>query len=183
VHRKVARIMASGLLLGLASCLVVSDPSALTEGCDEGTKACGGRCVSLNDPETGCSSADCVPCVFDHGVATCQGGGCYLSTCRQGYADCDGDGDDPQGNGCEMDIFHDASNCGGCGDTCDAPPHAVPGCAAGDCSIDRCAPGWGDCDGDGENGCEVDLTTSSEHCGVCGRACAEDVACIDGGCS
>lgn len=32
---------------------------------------------------------------------------------------------------------------------------------------DTCAPGFGDCDGDASNGCEIDLTTSLEHYGVC----------------
>lgn len=37
-----------------------------------------------------------------------------------------------------------------------------------------------DCDGNPENGCEVDLM-SQEHCGACGHACAGDEICLEGG--
>ena len=36
----------------------------------------------------------------------------------------------------------------------------------------RCATGFADCDGDPANGCEVDASTSTAHCGGCGRACS-----------
>jgi hypothetical protein len=35
----------------------------------------------------------------------------------------------------------------------------------------RCNPGFGNCDGNAENGCETNLDTSSSHCGTCGNAC------------
>ncbi len=64
----------------------------------------------------------------------------------------------------------DTSNCGGGGTSCDRP-HATSQCSAGRCEFVRCAVGFGDCDGDASNGCETDLRTSTDHCGVCGRAC------------
>jgi hypothetical protein len=34
-----------------------------------------------------------------------------------------------------------------------------------------CAPGYGNCDGNPANGCEVDLTSDVNHCGTCGTTC------------
>jgi len=182
VTRRRARALVLAAWLGAPGCVVISDPSDLTEGCGEGSKACGGRCVTLSDPETGCGTDDCVPCVFANGVAICRDGACYLSTCREGFADCDEDGDDPQGTGCEVDVFHDPDHCGGCGEPCPNPDHAEAGCAGGDCSIDRCQEGWGDCDRSVANGCEVDLTRTAAHCGVCDRSCGDSQSCVEGAC-
>lgn len=41
-------------------------------------------------------------------------------------------------------------------------------CSGGKCV---CDDGYGNCDGDAENGCETLLASSSEHCGVCGNDC------------
>jgi hypothetical protein len=51
-------------------------------------------------------------------------------------------------------------------------------CAAGACA---CATGFGDCDNDPENGCEVNLAESAESCGACGHDC-QGGACVDGAC-
>ena len=45
---------------------------------------------------------------------------------------------------------------------------------------------FGDCDGDPNNGCEVDLLTRVDHCGGCNAACALDRAtagCVAGACT
>ncbi|MFT3766536.1 MAG: hypothetical protein QM820_13635 [Minicystis sp.] len=34
-----------------------------------------------------------------------------------------------------------------------------------------CTEGYGDCDGDPSDGCEVDVRTSDDHCGACGNHC------------
>jgi len=50
----------------------------------------------------------------------------------------------------------------------------------------HCSQGFGDCDQDPGNGCEVDLLWSSEHCGTCGNTCMlpnATAACVMGGCS
>ncbi len=49
---------------------------------------------------------------------------------------------------------------------------AAHGCAAGACTVVRCAAGFGDCDGTAANGCETNTQTSAANCGACGRACA-----------
>lgn len=50
-------------------------------------------------------------------------------------------------------------------------------CVAGRCGI-ACEPWAGDCDGNPANGCEVDLTNTSTHCGACGAACAGGGRCV-----
>ena len=83
-----------------------------------------------------------------------------------------------------VDLQTDAAHCGGCGVTCGAGANATARCAAGRCEA-TCAQGFGDCDGEGGNGCEADLRTSVTACGACGRACAAVNAtptCSDGVC-
>ena len=113
-------------------------------------------------------------------VPRCTAGVCgYL--CNAGRGDCDGDTD----NGCEADVRTDLSHCGRCGAACSAPANATATCAAGRCGY-ACNAGYGDCDGDAANGCEVDLRTSIAHCGRCGGACMVSggtPACIEGLCA
>ena len=45
-----------------------------------------------------------------------------------------------------------------------------PACTAGKCSY-VCYPGFANCDGDDDNGCEANLNTSSLHCGSCATPC------------
>ena len=47
-----------------------------------------------------------------------------------------------------------------------------------------CGADSADCNGDAADGCEVDTSSSSAHCGGCGQAfaCAEDEACEAGAC-
>ena len=44
-------------------------------------------------------------------------------------------------------------------------------CVQGPAYETPCAPGYGNCDGNPANGCEVDLTADAEHCGTCGNTC------------
>lgn len=63
-------------------------------------------------------------------------------------------------------------------------PDAAPPSDAGR----SCEAGRADCDGDPANGCEVDLQSSSDHCGECSRACHADgsgasaATCVAGTC-
>ncbi|MDB4927923.1 MAG: uncharacterized protein JWM10_407, partial [Myxococcaceae bacterium] len=80
----------------------------------------------------------------------------------------------------------DPANCGGCDAACALPNVASGGCAAGACTVVRCAGGRGDCDGAAPNGCETDLNASASNCGGCGRACAlanATATCAAGACA
>lgn len=70
---------------------------------------------------------------------------------------------------------------------CPVPTNASAAtCASGSCGF-TCASGYGDCDLDASNGCEVTVTTDARHCGGCGRACAAipnaETRCESGGCA
>ena len=83
-----------------------------------------------------------------------------------------------------VDLLNDVTACGACGDACDATgPNQVSKCAKGVC-VYECAPGFGDCNGDASDGCEIDLRQHPGHCGACGNACdlAAGQPCIDGVC-
>jgi hypothetical protein len=62
-------------------------------------------------------------------------------------------------------------SCVGNAISCDVP-NAVGGtCVAGGCQGYQCITDWGNCNGDWGDGCEVDLTQSTSHCGTCNNAC------------
>jgi hypothetical protein len=46
-----------------------------------------------------------------------------------------------------------------------------------------CEPTWDDCDGTRSNGCETRLSDNVLNCGACGKVCAADQVCVDGGCA
>jgi hypothetical protein len=129
-----------------------------------------------NDPSNGCETAsradpnNCGYCSHvcaagDGAAPVCTNGMCAPGGCPGGKADCDGD----PGNGCETDIATDVAHCGSCTNVCSFP-QAIPACQGGMCSF-VCAAGHADCDKIGNNGCEVDLNTSAQHCGSCANVC------------
>ncbi len=85
-----------------------SDP-----GCPNGQKDCGGKCVGLDDPATGCAEVSCSPCSLGNATATCDGGKCAIDKCNDGFDDCDNNPSD-----CESPVSSDAGNCGWCGHDC-----------------------------------------------------------------
>lgn len=95
----------------------------------------------------------------------CLDNSCAYLGCAEGFADCDAS----EANGCEVDITS-ATHCGACGNSCPTPPMGAPACIDGTCGVGECLPGFGDCDGVADNGCEQRLD-SDAHCGGCNRAC------------
>ncbi|MBI5516739.1 MAG: hypothetical protein HY909_23345 [Deltaproteobacteria bacterium] len=98
-------------------------------------------------------------------TARCALGVCGVE-CAAGYGDCNRE----PGDGCEAALPTDVAHCGACGRRCAAPDHATASCEMGLCGF-RCEAGYGDCDGDGANGCEASLAEDARHCGGCGMAC------------
>ncbi len=161
-----------------------------------------------------CSNA----CGFPHSQALCLEGVCALGECEAGWHNLDA----IDGNGCEYqcsitqegqeacDLIDNNCNglvdegfelethpehCGACNRAC-SPPHAEPGCQAGECAIARCEEGWHDANSNPLDGCEYpcepsgdeicdaldndcdgfvdedyDLLTDMNHCGGCDRSC------------
>ncbi|MBK9263985.1 MAG: hypothetical protein IPM54_29810 [Polyangiaceae bacterium] len=105
-------------------------------------------------------------CEAPQAITACVTGTCQLAQCVLDYLDCDMD---PK-TGCEVDPKADAEHCGGCGNTCMAP-NANMACAESQCMIASCMDNFGDCNGNLADGCETDLTTHPDHCGMCGNSC------------
>jgi len=154
---------------GSAACVAGS----CTLTCSAGRGDCDG--TPTNGCETNFSSSNthCGRCGNTCAAGlTCTDGVCLLSGCASGLTLC--------GGAC-VDLNTDASHCGACRRTC-VLPNAVPACFAAACIVGACAAGFGDCDGNAANGCEVSLTTSNTHCGACGRGCSTGQTCVAGAC-
>ncbi len=131
------------------------------------------------------ANKQCVACLADK---DCQPGN-ICKTTNLGAACVPGCVDDarcPNGQKCCnaqcVDPTKDVNNCGACGKPC-AANHARPTCAAGVCKAGACDPGWGDCNGDGSDGCETNLRVDANNCTMCGMKCAIKnaiVGCSDG---
>jgi hypothetical protein len=124
----------------------------------------------------GCSLA----CVGANGQESCVGGQCVISTCNPGFADCDG----ITQNGCEANIATDKVHCGGCNLAC-VGANGQESCVGGQCVISTCNPGFADCDGITQNGCEANIATDKVHCGGCNLACVGangQESCVGGQC-
>lgn len=116
-------------LLAAAACTVspdVSEYEPKSAADCPGQKACGYRCVDLDDPEAGCTASSCEPCPGGaaHTAPVCVAGNACGTTCAAGFADCDGD----PSTGCELDVSSDAANCGTCGRSC------AGSCVDGECA-------------------------------------------------
>ncbi|WP_146647785.1 hypothetical protein [Labilithrix luteola] len=86
--------------------------------------------------------------------------------------------------GC-YDLLSDPDNCGTCFTKCEAwHENTTATCRKGICET-GCAPGWGDCDFNPNNGCETNLMVSDGHCGQCGNHCDTQAGqpCINGQCA
>ncbi len=145
--------------------------------CD-GDPANGCEVNTSTDPDNckGCGMG----CPAVNGVASCVASACLID-CTAPYADCD----DDRSNGCEKKVDSDALNCGACDKVC-ASENGTPNCVQGKCGVSDCPPGFGDCDGDPKNGCEVDLTSDAGNCKVCGSVCPganNQPACVNSACT
>lgn len=65
---------------------------------------------------------------------------------------------------------------------CGVSGNAIRVCSNSACVITSCAPGFDDCNGDPQDGCEIDLNLSPANCGQCGRVCMGQSMCLGGGC-
>jgi hypothetical protein len=155
---------------GAASC--VSGACRIT--CNAGFADCNNNTadgceVNLNTDAANCGGCG-MGCSTVNGTRSCASGACRI-TFNTGFANCDNDATD----GCETNTNTSVSDCGGCGRVCDLPnTRAV--CTAGACAVGTCASGYGNCDGNVTNGCELRLNTTSA-CGSCTTRCASGQIC------
>lgn len=138
-------------------------------GCGAGLSACGtgagAACVNTNTDVANCGGCGRL-CAPSNATASCRGGVCGYSACNLGYGDCDG----IRGNGCEVNLRSDVSNCGSCGRSCGLF-NATSACISGECSIAACNSFFLDCDHIAANGCESNPATDPANCGGCNHPC------------
>jgi formylglycine-generating enzyme required for sulfatase activity len=167
----------------LALCNATADAGVLVPP-DDGGDAGSPYCARVaNDPNNcGACHRVCASGQF------CVGGVCRAS-CGAGLTPCNVGGADggvaPDGGASYAycaDTAHDPSHCGACGNVCPALPNATTSCTVGQCALQECHAGFGNCDGDAGNGCERNLQTDNAHCGACGNRCAVGQVCSSGSC-
>jgi hypothetical protein len=152
--------------------------------CNAGFLDCNGLTIDgcevnvLSDPNN-CNGCALVCPPHPNASVACVNGSCQY-TCNVGFADCNIN----MADGCEINTNTSVNNCGGCGLTCPTHPNSSPNCLGGNCGI-SCNAGFGNCDGNLVNGCEINLLTDLNNCGACGNVCIlsnANAACTFGSC-
>ncbi len=153
--------------------------------CDAGFANCDGQAVNGCEINVNSNAANCgscgAACALANTSQSCVGGACEIGTCNAGFGDCDSQ----TPNGCETNLNASVGNCGTCGNVCSFA-NAGAGCSNGACAIGSCNAGFGNCDGQAANGCEVNLTNTVSHCGTCANACNlanASQSCVGGACA
>jgi hypothetical protein len=130
-------------------------------------------------------------CHVPNGKPACNQGACAVETCDSGKAAIWEDCDELVINGCERNLYRDPRSCGACDNDCNEILDAglnvtAVACGAGACVITSCEAGFANCDGEFDNGCEVDTTTDPVRCGGCsdqgGIDCTQEYANGSGAC-
>jgi hypothetical protein len=176
---------------GMACPAVTNGTAACSAGrcvvgqCTQGFADCDGDASNGCETNLNTTLSDCGrcgnACNVEGGSAVCAAGVCQRSACNMGRGDCDGN----TANGCETELDSDPRNCRVCGNACNVP-NATAACIGGGCAVGTCNTGFGNCDGNTQNGCESNLRNNLEHCGACGVSCAfarATAACTDGACA
>ena len=151
-------------------------------GCDDAWENCDGNLDNGCETDTGSEVENCgicnEACSQNNATTTCETGVCTVSSCDEGFLDCNVLPED----GCEIDSNSDLNNCGDCDVECDAQNGDVA-CLVGRCALTNCTNGFADCDSDVENGCEINVDSDLTNCGGCDVQCGFDngSAICDGG--
>jgi hypothetical protein len=142
-----------------------------TDGCETDLRT--------STPHCGDCDTDCNTQVLHASSITCSNNLCNYGSCLSGYGDCDGN----RQNGCETK-WH-VGQCGSCSIDCNTQVlHAAAiTCGNGLCNYGSCNSGYGDCDDDRTNGCEINLKFDPINCGQCGKICVSpNIDCVNGNC-
>lgn len=137
--------------MGFANC-----NASLVDGCE----------IDTTSNRSHCGGCGRVCAAVANATPTCTMSSCG-ATCNAGFGNCDNN----IVNGCEINLNTSPLNCGACGTVCPIPANGTATCALGVCGA-SCSAGFGNCDGNIANGCEVDTNNSNSHCGGCGMVCA-----------
>ena len=164
---------------------------SLTASCNGGECECNDGYLSCNNDnqcetyvkndKNNCGSCRHICPTYPHADNICLANECILGSCYNGYKNCDG----ISLNGCESNILNSIDSCGDCSVICTGV-NALAICNSGNCEIQSCIEGYGDCDGNFFNGCERKLDTV-ENCGRCNEGCnlanVEENSCEEYQCS
>jgi hypothetical protein len=155
---------------------------ACTKGFDDCDKSSGNGCeTDLSTNVDNCAACGQKCPGLANSEASCKASMCNSGKCLPGFDDCDA-----AMPGCESNLATSVSNCGACGNACPDIAHGKPVCQLFLCGIGSCDPGFGDCVGGAEDGCETSLQDDVTHCGSCDTVCPEvykgTKACLDGKC-
>ena len=180
------------------------DCSGATPRCDLNARACV-ACLPQNDNCTAgtfCTQVNGVyecakGCKVDKDCAANGDGGASPMTCCNHLCtntlvdgkNCGVCGTDCGGKACCsgacFDTTNSLANCGACGKACSGD-NATWTCAGSKCGVASCNRGFADCNAMASDGCEVNLATDSQNCGVCKMACAAmnaSAVCLNAACT
>ncbi len=138
--------------LFLASCSKGAPGSCATDSqCNPGL-CCSGQCVDVSTSTLHCGA--CFNgCGAQNGAASCFAGACSIS-CASGFGDCNKMAKD----GCETELASTVNHCGACATACSSA-NSTQVCERSHCLQSSCDPGFGDCNANDGDGCEVDLNS------------------------
>ena len=166
---------------GTTSCGGAPGSYACAPLCATGFKSCdtnlSNGCETNIFTLTDCGGCG-VACGFPNAAASCATGTCTMGTCSAGFGDC------TAAPGCETNLGT-LTNCARCGNAC-SNAHGTTSCAGAPGSFacaPACAAGFLSCDTNLDNGCETDVTTTT-NCGACGNTCSGvRPYCVAGACA
>ncbi|MSP59513.1 MAG: hypothetical protein EXR72_04075 [Myxococcales bacterium] len=199
LHVDIAHCAGCGMVCAIPCAVAACADGCYMAACEFGWDDCNGDAkdgceVSVLDDLKNCGACGKVCAAVLHGKNQRVLAACPLTQCDAGYADCNATVKD----GCEVSIATDKAHRGGCGKSCaqnqvcidgacTCPPcnfpNALSACVNNLCALRACVQGFGDCDGQPANGCERPLSADVANCGACGKACAQGLVCINGGCT
>lgn len=196
------RCARAGLVLDDSRTRCICPPDAIMH--DDGCELSDGTFVPLPDSVEDGSTRDGavdggvhdaqpdVPQTCDDGdTSPCEGSS--VGECSPGTRTCI----DGRWSECADRVEPASERCSGLDEDCDGTPDGPPAdalcadaphttaasCRGGRCVITTCAAGYGDCDTDPTNGCELNLNNDPLNCGDCGQRCGAGELCSGGRCT